>query len=331
MFSLLEIIIFNLIFIGFVYGSIIFQKIGAMQAPKFGEDKNVTVLKKLATNKIWLLGIAINVAAIPYSTFLFSITAISFTQIVQRAGIIIIFIVSIKYLKEKFTRSEIVGLILIYAGFILMITVSIASTTVYMNESSGLIYFACSAAFTVTVLLTYKKFKNAKIKEIILALGAGFSGVSGTLALKIVPIVLGRDLNQPYYIFDLFNFPELFKIMVGIFMPGSGYNDSFIYFWLWVGNFTGNFFMLQIMYQQGRAGVTIPISYNVNFLVSIIFGFLMFEETMNTFSWIGMCVMVVGIFLTSKIESKYVGTQPSSLEPASSVAKSLDPEEATPI
>jgi multidrug transporter EmrE-like cation transporter len=142
--------------------------------------------------------------------------------------------------------------------------------------------------------------------------------------------VLGRDLNQPGYIFNIFNIPELFKIMFGIFMPGAGYADGFIYFWLWIGHFMLNFFILQIMYQQGRAGVTIPISYNVNFLVSIIFGFVMFEETMTVFSWIGMCVMVVGIFLTSKIESKYVGTQPTSLEPAGNVALSLDTEEAPP-
>lgn len=306
MFSLLEIILFNLIFIGFVYGSIIFQKIGAMRSPtKFGEEKNVTVLKNLVSNKIWLLGIIVNAVAIPYSTFLYSITAISFLQIVQRAGIILIFIVSVKYLKEKFTRSEIVGLILVYAGFILMITVSIASTSIYVNEPDGLIYFVCSAAFTAIVFLTFKKFKNVKLKETILALGAGFSGVSGTLALKIVPIVLARDLNQPGYIFDLFNFPDLFKIIAGIFMPGSGYADGSLYFYLWWVNFLANFFLLQMTYQYGRAGVTVPISYNINFLVSIIFGFLMFGEIMTVFSWIGTCVMAIGIILTSKIGSEY--------------------------
>ncbi|HME53247.1 MAG TPA: hypothetical protein VKM55_13575 [Candidatus Lokiarchaeia archaeon] len=325
MFSLLDIILFNLIFIGFVYGAIIFQKIGAVRAPKFGEEKNLTVLKKLIKNKIWLLGIAINLAAIPYSAFLFSITGIIFIQIAQRAGIILIFIVAVKYLKEKFTRTEIIGLILVYSGFLLMLTVPIESTSIYMNEAESLIYFASAAGFSVVVLFTYNKIKHAKFKEIFLALGAGFSGVTGTLALKVIPIVLARDLNQPGYIFDLFNLPDLFKIIGGIFMPGSGYADGSIYFYFWIGNFAFNFFILQMMYQHGRAGVTVPISYNVNFLVSIVFGFLMFKETMNVFSWIGTCVMVVGIFLTSKIESNYVGKQPASMEPSS-----IDSEQAAP-
>ena len=105
--SVPEIIIYNIINIFLVYGAIIFQKIGAMNAPKFGEEKETTVFKKLLQNKMWLLGIALNAIAIPYSMFLLSISAFSFTMVFQRAGIIllIMFILLMIWLLPKLWRG----------------------------------------------------------------------------------------------------------------------------------------------------------------------------------------------------------------------------------
>jgi drug/metabolite transporter (DMT)-like permease len=308
MFSALEIFWYNLLFVGIVYGAIIFQKVGVARSPRFGEEKNLTVLVKLARNKIWLIGILLNIISVPYFAFLLSISSISFIMVCQRIGVIIIFVFSVKYLKEKFHKIEIAGLILVYASMLLMFSVIMNSqvTTYYAGDAQGLIFFAVAAAIEVITLVMYKKVKIQKVKEIMLALGAGFSGVAGTLALKVLPIVLGRDLGEPGYIFNMFNLPEFFKVMGGMFVPGGTYLFGSVYFWLWIGNFIANFFLLTMMYQHGRAGLTIPINTSLNFLVSILFGYFMCSEMIDVPSWIGISLMCVGIFLTSKIESDVI-------------------------
>ncbi|MEX2681369.1 MAG: hypothetical protein Q6373_007200, partial [Candidatus Sigynarchaeota archaeon] len=279
--------------------------LGAMRSPKFGEEKNVTVIKKLVQNKIWLFGILLNVVSIPYYGYLVSIASISFIMVCQRAGIIMVFIFSVKYLKENLSRVEIFGLIIVYASISLMnsIITNSQTTTTYAGDTPGLTFFAVAASIEVTAFAFYKKISNAKFKEVLLAFGAGISGVAGTLALKIVPLVLGRDLGNPGYVFNMFNLPEFFTIMFSIFIPSSPYFFGAVYFWLWIGNFVANFFLLTMMYQYGRAGVTIPINTSLNFVVSLVFGYFMFFELIDALSWLGISLMVVGIFLTSKIES----------------------------
>nr|MDO8084958.1 hypothetical protein [Candidatus Sigynarchaeum springense] len=313
MVSTLEIDLHNAAFVILVYGAIIFQKLGAIRSPKFGEEKNTTVLKKLVQNKIWMFGILLNVVSIPYYGFLVSIASISFIMVCQRAGIIMVFVFSVKYLKEKLSRVEIIGLIMVYASIPLMISIITNSqtTTTYAGDAPGLAFFAVAAAIEVMTFLFYKKIKISKLKEVLLAFGAGISGVAGTLALKIVPLVLSRDLGSSGYIFNMFNLPEFFSIMFSIFVPDSPYFFGAIYFWLWIGNFVANFFLLTMMYQYGRASVTIPINTSLNFVVSIVFGFFMFFELIDLISWIGISLMTAGIFLTSKIESEVRGNKAS--------------------
>jgi drug/metabolite transporter (DMT)-like permease len=82
-----------------------------------------------------------------------------------------------------------------------------------------------------------------------------------------------------------------------------------------------------MMYQHGRAGVTIPINTSLNFLVSILFGYFMCSEPIDSFSWIGIALMIVGILLTSKIESEVVGKKAIGGDVPVSPA---NPELATP-
>ncbi len=331
MVSALENVLHNAAFVVLVYGGIIFQKIGAMRSPKFGEERNLTVLKKLARNKVWLFGILLNFISVPYYGFLVSIASISFIMVCQRAGIIMIFIFSVKYLKEKLARVEILGLVLVYAAIPLMVSIVTNSqtTTTYAGDAQGLTFFAVAAVIEVTAFAFYRKIGNVKVKEVLLAVGAGISGVAGTLALKILPLVISRDLGSPGYIFNMFNFPEFFTIMFSIFVPSSPYFFGAVYFWLWIGDFVANFFLLTMMYQHGRAGVTIPINTSLNFVVSIVFGYFMFAELVDALSWVGISLMVVGIFLTSKIESGVVGKKASGGEVPVPVANP-EPAESSP-
>jgi drug/metabolite transporter (DMT)-like permease len=308
MFSALEILLFNLIFVGIVYGAIIFQKVGVARSPRFGEEKYTAVLWNLAKNKTWLAGIVLNILSVPYFAFLLSISSLSFIMVCQRLGLIIIFVFSVKYMKEQYRKTEVLGLIIVFASMMLMVTVITNSqaTTTYAGDLRGLIIFAAAGAVELTTLLSYKKLKNPKVKEVVLAIGAGMSGVAGTFALKVLPIVIGRDLGMPGYIFNMFNIPEFITIMFAIFVPGSPYFYGSMYYWLWIGNFIANFFLLTMMYQHGRAGVTIPINTSLNFLGSILFGYFMCGEPIDTISWIGISLMLFGIFLTSKIESEAV-------------------------
>jgi drug/metabolite transporter (DMT)-like permease len=326
MVSALEIILLNVGFVALAYAAIIFQKLGAIRSPKFGEEKNTTVLKKLIQNKVWIL---LNAVSVPYYGILVSISSISFIMVCQRAGILIIFVFSVKYLKEKLSRSEIVGLILVYVSILFMVSIITNSqtTTTYGGDAPGLVFFMVAAAIEVVAFLFYKRLGSGKVKEVILAVGAGISGVAGTLALKVLPLVISRDLGISNYIFNMFNLPEFFTIMFSVFVPGSPYFFGAVYFWLWVGNFVANFFLLTMMYQHGRAGVTIPINTSLNFLVSILFGFFMCAEPIDSFSWIGIALMIVGILLTSKIESEVVGKKATGGDVPVSPA---DPELATP-
>jgi drug/metabolite transporter (DMT)-like permease len=315
MVSALEIILYNVGFVAIVYAAIIFQKLGAMRSPKFGEEKNATVLKKLVQNKVWLFGILLNAVSVPYYGFLLSVASVSFVMVCQRAGIIVIFVFSVRYLKEKLSRAEIIGLILVYVSIVFMMSIVTNSQTqgTYAGDgpekTRGFIFFAAAAAIEIAAFTLFKRLGKTKVKELLLAIGAGVSGVAGTLALKVVPLVLTRDLGmapENPYVFNMFNFPELWTIMYSIFVPGSPYFFGSIYFWLWIGNFVANFFLLTMMYQLGRAGVTIPINTTLNFIVSVLFGYFMCGEPLDSFSWIGISLMVAGIFLTGKIESEVV-------------------------
>ncbi|NMC05266.1 MAG: hypothetical protein GYA24_08650 [Candidatus Lokiarchaeota archaeon] len=308
MFSALEILLYNLLFVGIVYGAILFQKVGVARSPRFGEEKYVSVLWNLARNKIWMAGILLNIVSVPYFAFLLSISSLSFIMVCQRLGLVIVFIFSVKYMKEKYKKTEVIGLIVVFSSMLLMVSVITNSqaTTTYAGDVPAMIIFLAIGCIELATFLSYKKLRNPKVKEVALAIGAGLSGVAGTFALKVLPIVLGRDLSVPGYIFNMFNIPEFFTVMFGVFVPGSPYFLGSIYFWLWIGNFIANFFLLTMMYQHGRAGVTIPINTSLNFLGSILFGFFMCAEPIDSISWIGIVFMVVGILLTSKIESEAV-------------------------
>ncbi|MHA1793379.1 MAG: hypothetical protein ACTSVI_12085 [Promethearchaeota archaeon] len=305
--SILEIVLHNLLFVFLINGSILFQKLGVLQGPKFGEEANVTVIKGFIKNKSWLIGIGLNAISIPYYMFILSITSLSFNMVFQRVGIIIILLFSIYYLKEKMNRTEVLGLVVLYTGFILAVLVMSPGTTAgYSNDLGALIYLVVSVALYVNVFFIYKKIKNAKLKEIVLAIGAGLSGVSGSIALKLIPMALARDLHSPGYVFNFFNFMELGKLMVGIFLPASGYFFASIYFYFWIGNFTANFFLMMMMFQHGRAIVTIPLMNSLNFMISVLFANIIFMEELNFISWLGISLMVGGIILTSKFEVKIV-------------------------
>ena len=307
----LDIILYNIIFVGIVQGTIIFQKLGAMNVPKFGEDKNVNVLKGLLQNKLWLFGISLNVVTIAYSTFLFSISSISFIMVFQRLGVIVTFLFAFLYLKESITKLEITGLVLVYVGFFMMLSIVLnpQTTNVYTSDAGILIFFIFPISIEIFTLLTYNRIKIVKIKEILIAIGAGVSGAAGTIALKIIPMALARDLGNPNYIFNLIDIPELINVLAGIFLPGTPYFFGSLYYYLWMGNFIMNFFLTMMMYQHGRAGVTIPINTNIQFIISIFFGYLVFSEIIDILSWFGVAMMVIGIILTSKVEKQLVNDQ----------------------
>ncbi|MEX2757985.1 MAG: hypothetical protein Q6365_021600, partial [Candidatus Sigynarchaeota archaeon] len=224
---------------------------------------------------------------------------------------------------ERFKKVEVVGLVVVFFSMMLMMSVIMNSqvTPFYAGavqgmRVQGLLFFAAAGGIELATLLTYTKLKNVKVKEVLLAVGAGISGVAGTLALKVLPIVRAYDLGTlpQVDIFNMFDLPEFFTIMFSIFVPNSLHFLTSVYFWLWIGNFIANFFLLTMMYQHGRAGVTIPINTSLNFLVSILFGFFMCAEPIDSIAWIGIAFMVVGILLTSKIESEAVMKKPGTAD-----------------
>ncbi len=88
MVSTLEIFLYNLVYVGLVYGAIIFQKVGVTRSPRFGEERYIAVLKNLAKNKIWLAGILLNILSVPYFAALLSISTISFIMIFDEYSLV---------------------------------------------------------------------------------------------------------------------------------------------------------------------------------------------------------------------------------------------------
>jgi drug/metabolite transporter (DMT)-like permease len=315
MYSLFAIMMFNVGYTGLLYASVILQKHGAIQAPKLGQNKNTTALAGLVKNKFWTLGIVLNIISIPVYMVILSVSTLSFTLIVTRAGIVAVFIYALRVLKEKLTRFEILGLVLLYAGFIIGIFgVQANSTGLFRNNAGTLGIFVMIYVFIAFCMLIFNKTKNGKAKEVILTLGASISGVGGTVALKIIPAVLGKDLHEPGYIFNLFNFPELGRILIGVFTPHTGYFMGSIYFYIYISCFAFNFLLLTMMFQYGRAAVTIPVNNTINFLGGILFGAFAFVEEIGVFSWIGILLMVVGIILASRVETTLVEAEKKAKE-----------------
>lgn len=306
MFTPIEILLFNTIYVLIAYGAIIFQKMGAIRAPKIGEDASSKVLKGFLINKLWLIGTILNSAAIPVSFFLFSISNLSYLTIFHRAGIILIVAFGIKYLKEKITSMEIGGLILLYGGFIVLFLFIPQSLTnnYFISDVINITFIAICAMLLLAAYLVLKSKKTAeKVKELLLSSCAALAGIIGNVALRSIPLALSRDLDHPV-IFNLFNFPQLGSIMVGIFLPGTPYFFGGIYFYCYMIFFFLNFLFIQMVHQYGRASVDIPLTNNLNFLVVMVFSYFGFQEPSNVFSWLGIGMMCSGMVLIGKIQTR---------------------------
>ncbi|MHA1372293.1 MAG: hypothetical protein ACTSRA_21550, partial [Promethearchaeota archaeon] len=234
-----------------------------MNAPTIGKDDMKLVIRGFLKNKFWPIGMLLNVLSIPYSTFVLSISSLLILTIFQRSGIIITVVFAIFHLKEKLSWTEIFGLILLYVGFFTMVIgVQIRPTIDFTNDVISLIFFLVTVCATFIIYFYFRKNKKFKVREFILAACAGILGAGGTISLKLVPLVVGRDLNNVNYIFNIFNFKDLGWLIISVFIPNSNYFFGSIYFYLWIVCFCGNFLFQQMMFQSGRASITIPVASN---------------------------------------------------------------------
>jgi drug/metabolite transporter (DMT)-like permease len=254
-------------------GSVI-QKKGADQSPEIGKYPLKETIIGFFTNKTWLKGEIIAFIGLPIYLVSFLFGEIIYIQPMLGLGTLTIVIYAIKKLKEKTTKTEITGIILIIMGpaIIAYGAQSItAMPSIFDNLSIYIFYIAIYIILLILIFVSRaipKSKKRAVTLAITTGLLLGIAAFSGRLSALT--------------------------------------NLNILFVFLLIVNLLGGTVFSQIMYQHGRAVVTLTISNVFNIVLPIFAGIFILSERITPVLALGVTVILLGCIFVSKIQSKAI-------------------------
>ncbi len=246
--------------IGFVL-----QKSQASQLPSLKKRMLVKTIKEILECRRWILGTLLT--SFGWLLFLLAIAIAPLTVIapINNAGVIVLALVSVIYLQEKLAIFEWAGFVMIFLG-VIIIPIS-ASTTqgshITMNNFLlSLLTIVIIIGFIVFNLVQRMWFPTKS--GVVLGIIAGVTGGLGAVYTKV--------LSQIYTEFPI---GFIVIIIILIFQALS-------------------FITLQTSFQKERAMVIVPLFNSFSTLIPLIFGLLVFSESMPIGQLLGILLVVVG-------------------------------------
>jgi drug/metabolite transporter (DMT)-like permease len=251
----------------------VIQKQGADKAPEIGKNPLKTTIMGFLKNKTWLFGATLALIGLPIFLLAFQFEGLIYTQPMVGLGLLTIVIYSQKILKEKISNLEAVGIFLILLTPFIMVYGSNQLTNNILEYDSNLLlfFFLLIYSFTVLLFIFTTKLEKGKKKAVI------FAFITGSLLGSAA--IYGRLVATQSEQISMF---FLFLLMIHII----------------IGNI-----IAQIMYQQGRAAVTLTITYFLNLFLPVVAGILILQEKINFLLSIGILMMLLGVVLVSKTQS----------------------------
>jgi len=252
----------------------VLQKVGADDAPEIGKAPVKETIMGFIKNKTWLLGVLLALMGFPILLLAFNFGGLIYTQPMVSVGILSIVLYSLIILKEKVSLTEMIGVVLIIIGPILIAygSLDITSETPTISPIVSIIFYIIVYVIIIVLLFISKTIREkGKKKAVTFAFITGI--FMGTAAFSGRLSALYTGLTSLFFVFML------------------------------AGNFGVGTISSQIMYQQGRAVITLTISNFFNIMLPVIAGIIVLSEKINLILSIGVIGIIIGCILVSKIQS----------------------------
>ncbi len=279
---------------------IILQKRGLRECREIKIEEGVrsiiTVFKELCKNKPWFIGTALGIIGIVPYAIAMGMVGIVVVQPIMSVGLIILFISAIKLLKEKITFFEIIPIILLISVplFIGLAQISDAYINLYTFVVPFLIFFLIMLLLSLVSYIFSKKVRGSRVEGIlIMFIGAIFYSLGA-----VFTNVLAQALVDSYIFIPFF-----WEILFGIFWFEFTHFWAFIGFWgLVIFNISSVIF-IQSSLQRSKAVFIIPIQNSITFIIPIIAGLLVFNQTFN--NYIFFIITIIIVLISTITLSKY--------------------------
>ncbi|NHI93927.1 MAG: hypothetical protein EAX96_15670 [Candidatus Lokiarchaeota archaeon] len=276
--ALLATFLFNL--------AIVYQKKGTEEIGelKLSDAKSFMTLVK---SKIWLLGFSLGIiGGLPYMLAQ-GLIGVAIVQPLQGAGILVIAFFAVRWLKEKLSVLEKIGVVLLVISPVLITLGQVSPVQVSIFDPliipPLIIFYAVFISFIVLTFILYKFSKKGI--ALIVATNAGLWFGIGAISMQ-----LGVE--------GLLN-PVLYSTQINWFLGIFGF------LFVIAGNLFATIFV-QIAYQKGKAVSVVPIINTGNLLIPIIGGVIVFGQVIgNLFFFIpGVICVFLGVTLLARIQGE---------------------------
>jgi hypothetical protein len=281
---------------------IILQKIGLKECREIkieeGVKSLITVFKELAKDRAWLIGTLLGILGmIPYAIAM-GLVGIVVVQPIMSVGLIIFFISAIKVLKEKVTYFEVIPIILLISVpfFIGLAQISDPYIDLFRFVVPFIIFFLIMSVIAFMSYLISKQKRGTKIEGIfIMFIGTIFYSLGAVFTNILAQAVIDSKMFIPFF----------WEIVFGIFWFEYYHLWAFIGFWgLAVFNVASVIF-IQSALQRSKAIFIIPIQNSITFIIPIIAGLLVFNQSFknNLFFIITIIIVLISTIILSKYEA----------------------------
>ncbi|MHA1794449.1 MAG: hypothetical protein ACTSVI_17570 [Promethearchaeota archaeon] len=244
----------------------------------------------------WLTGFIIAIGSMPVYIYALSIGHISITQPLANTGIIILVLVGIKYLKETFSKIEVVGVLSLLLG-IITVSVSLpAPKENYTIIQAELIFFIMIIGIIMAGCVFLVMFKSKAIGFALI------SGISMGLAATFIKIIAIQITSLGYHEFSLLNISLVINLLTGIF--GGQFFMPSIFLYGVIALIFVQMLTLVLAFKSGKLTFVIPVEMGTSFILPVIAGFLLFHEPASLMLVVGLTCAAIGSLLLTKTQSK---------------------------
>ncbi len=257
----------------------------------------IKYLLTAAKNWKWLVGFTLTVVHIPLYVYALNIGLITITQPLANTSIAFIVLLGIKYLGEKLSKVELVGLLVLIAGiFVIAFTPAPEEApnvpTPEIIDGLGVLVTIMAVAYAVCVILIIMK-----MKAVGLAFIAGLSmGMAAILITALSRMLTNASLG------DFLDLGLDIRLIFGMF-KGDLVSESMVLYGAAI--FLLVYFVTVILaLKSGKLTFVIPVEMGTSFILPVFVGFFLFLEPAVPSLIVGIGACLAGALILSKVQAE---------------------------
>ena len=247
------------------------QKSEASILPSIRRQEILQTISLVLKCRKWVLGTILTSTGWILFLIAISLAPLSVIAPLNNAGVLVLIIFAILYLKERLNLYEWIGLAAIIIGVILIpifsnkpIELPVSIDPLSRFDSSFVIILTILTIMGLFLLAILQKRLVPTKSGALLGLISGVTAGLGAVYTKVLSLVLGEVILL-LFVFSMFLFFQLLS-----------------------------FLTLQTAFQQERATVVVPLFNSFSTLLPVIFGVLAFYESIPIGQMVGIILIVVG-------------------------------------